>query len=644
MPSLAALPDELPIHCPTHWEQVPGLFPDTTQLLPMAVPGETNAASGSQVARLGRSFAQMAAEADSSMDDDEGDSFAVSRHRAMLRERIVRLQRELNLTEDMHVANLNASSTVFQMGYILRDIHAKGPLPRVRGLAIAKPCFCHQLALRHECCKALTEGALAMGQLLAITCSGNCQPSNLWRKALTEGALAMGQLLAITCSGNCQPSNLWRWAHPSGYTLGDRPTAHSSYSGDKHALAMANTLTFGDGPIRHLTLVAMGPLLIDHTLAWAEHWEKNTSGGPTASIPHMKDMGPLLVEVNMVTMGRRPLAVQFMTMLGLCSSLSQEAPKATTSALVADAGAMPGPLCEGPLGMPIQVKGETLYHVEQVREMGVTDCWYKAAAATQFYQNAKFHSFRPLSSTPLKSRCTRKAEKKAAQCRGKKTYVVFRGLAPGSGVYETCDANRDEVKAMCIGVSGSLYQQALTLLPPSAQLEQISYDCTNIQLLSSVARMISDASVTLKSPVVALGGNSLSPASGLPSPTMPPLCTLSRSVPQSPGGHSAKRQSASVSMHWAQSLMGSTSSSSVDFASDGTCAVSSHDCKVTCTCDHKWFTVFHERAPGVFSFKSVAKQLMEHSPIGVYREFETQDLAVAEFVFAHSRGHVVTLM
>ncbi|GBE79984.1 hypothetical protein SCP_0211860 [Sparassis crispa] len=125
MPSLAALPDELPIHRPTHWEQVPGLFPDTTQLLPMAVPGETNAASGSQVARLGRSFAQIAAEADSSMDDDEGDSFAVSRRCAMLRERIVRLQRELNLTEDMHVANLNASSTVFQMGYILRDIRGE---------------------------------------------------------------------------------------------------------------------------------------------------------------------------------------------------------------------------------------------------------------------------------------------------------------------------------------------------------------------------------------------------------------------------------------------------------------------------------------------------------------------------------------
>ncbi|GBE83284.1 hypothetical protein SCP_0503320 [Sparassis crispa] len=125
MPSLAALPDELPIHHPTHWEQVPGLFPDTTQLLPMAVPGETNATSGSQVARLGRSFAQIAAEADSSMDDDEGDSFAVSHHCAMLRECIVRLQRELNLTEDMHVANLNASSTMFQMGYILRDIHGE---------------------------------------------------------------------------------------------------------------------------------------------------------------------------------------------------------------------------------------------------------------------------------------------------------------------------------------------------------------------------------------------------------------------------------------------------------------------------------------------------------------------------------------
>ncbi|KAL6302863.1 hypothetical protein BKA93DRAFT_827148 [Sparassis latifolia] len=125
MPSLAALPDELPIHRPTHWEQVPGLFPDTTQLLPMAVPGEMNATSGSQVARLGRSFAQIAAEADSSMDNDEGDSFAVSHHRAMLRERIVHLQRELNLTEDMHVANLNASSTVFQMGYILRDIRSE---------------------------------------------------------------------------------------------------------------------------------------------------------------------------------------------------------------------------------------------------------------------------------------------------------------------------------------------------------------------------------------------------------------------------------------------------------------------------------------------------------------------------------------
>ncbi|KAL6299081.1 hypothetical protein BKA93DRAFT_830200 [Sparassis latifolia] len=125
MPSLAALPDELPIHRLTHWEQVPGLFSDTTQLLPMAVPGETNATSGSQVARLGRSFAQIAAEADSSMDDDEGDSFAVSRRRTMLRERIVRLQRELNLTEDMHVANLNASSTVFQMGYILRDIRGE---------------------------------------------------------------------------------------------------------------------------------------------------------------------------------------------------------------------------------------------------------------------------------------------------------------------------------------------------------------------------------------------------------------------------------------------------------------------------------------------------------------------------------------
>ncbi|GBE84598.1 hypothetical protein SCP_0605770 [Sparassis crispa] len=91
----------------------------------MAVPGETNAASGSQVAHLGRSFAQITAEADSSMDDDEGDSFVVSHCCAMLRECIVRLQHELNLTEDMHVANLNASLTVFQMGYILRDIRGK---------------------------------------------------------------------------------------------------------------------------------------------------------------------------------------------------------------------------------------------------------------------------------------------------------------------------------------------------------------------------------------------------------------------------------------------------------------------------------------------------------------------------------------
>ncbi|GBE83156.1 hypothetical protein SCP_0502030 [Sparassis crispa] len=125
MPSLAALPDELLIHRPTHWEQIPGLFPDTTQLLPMAVPGEMNAASGSQVACLSRSFAQIAAEADSSMDDDEGDSFAVSRRCTMLQERIVHLQCELNLTENMHVVNLNASSTVLQMGYILRDIHGE---------------------------------------------------------------------------------------------------------------------------------------------------------------------------------------------------------------------------------------------------------------------------------------------------------------------------------------------------------------------------------------------------------------------------------------------------------------------------------------------------------------------------------------
>ncbi|KAL6297758.1 hypothetical protein BKA93DRAFT_754673 [Sparassis latifolia] len=86
----------------------------------MAVPGEMNATSGSQVAHLSRSFAQIAAEADSSMDDDEGDSFAVSRHHALLQERIVRLQRELNLTEDMHIANLNASSTMFQMSVLLR--------------------------------------------------------------------------------------------------------------------------------------------------------------------------------------------------------------------------------------------------------------------------------------------------------------------------------------------------------------------------------------------------------------------------------------------------------------------------------------------------------------------------------------------
>ncbi|GBE80332.1 hypothetical protein SCP_0300470 [Sparassis crispa] len=126
---------------------------------------------------------------------------------------------------------------------------------------------------------------------------------------------------------------------------------------------------------------------------------------------------------------------------------------------------------------------------------------------------------------------------KAAQRRGEKMYIVFRGLALGPGVYETWD----EVKAMCIGVSRSLYQQALiALLPPSAQLKQIPYDCTNIQLLSSVARTISGASVTLKSPIVASGGNSSSPASGLPSPTVPPLCTPSRSVLQSPGGRSAK--------------------------------------------------------------------------------------------------------
>ncbi|KAL6298298.1 hypothetical protein BKA93DRAFT_830841 [Sparassis latifolia] len=176
----------------------------------------------------------------------------------------------------------------------------------------------------------------------------------------------------------------------------------------------------------------------------------------------------------------------------LRSSSSQEAPKTTMSVLIADAGAMPGPLCEGPLGMPIQVKGETLYHVEQVRETGMTDHWYKAAAATQFYQNAKLHSFHPLLSTPLKLRCTRKAEKKAAQRHGEKTYVMFRGLAPGPGVYETWD----EVKAMCIGVSGSLYQQALiALLPPSAQLEQIPYDCTNIQLLFHVGRKLLESGI-----------------------------------------------------------------------------------------------------------------------------------------------------
>ncbi|KAL6297726.1 hypothetical protein BKA93DRAFT_754696 [Sparassis latifolia] len=163
-----------------------------------------------------------------------------------------------------------------------------------------------------------------LGPLLRQICSGIGQPSDLWRwancwrkhvlvmtypmsacsKTLTEGALAMGRLLAITCSGNRQPSNLWRWAHRSSYTLGDGPTAHSSYSGGGH-IAQRNMLW------RWPTLrpLAVGPLLIDHTLAvgplmvWAEHWEKNTSSGPTAGIPHMKDMGPLLVEVNMHPLG-----------------------------------------------------------------------------------------------------------------------------------------------------------------------------------------------------------------------------------------------------------------------------------------------------------------------------------------------------
>ena len=36
-------------------------------------------------------------------------------------------------------------------------------------------------------------------------------PMSACSKALTEGALAMGRLLVITCSGNGQPSNLWQW-------------------------------------------------------------------------------------------------------------------------------------------------------------------------------------------------------------------------------------------------------------------------------------------------------------------------------------------------------------------------------------------------------------------------------------------------
>ncbi|KAL6298966.1 hypothetical protein BKA93DRAFT_753796 [Sparassis latifolia] len=267
MPSLAALPDELPIHCPTHWEQVPGLFPDTTQLLPMAVPEETNAASGSQVACLGRSFAQITAEADSSMDNDEGDSFAVSRRRTMLQECIVRLQRELNLTEDMHIANLNASSTVFQMGYILRDIRGElvyqYKMDTFTSASLSSKAHrSSSVLLRWADCarhhqgmllpaigpspkdlsesftaweyRSASKGPTAKGQRVGDHQSTSSPPMRLETaglKALTEGALAMGQLLAITCSGNRQPSNLWQWAHRSSYTLGDQPTAHSSYSG-----------------------------------------------------------------------------------------------------------------------------------------------------------------------------------------------------------------------------------------------------------------------------------------------------------------------------------------------------------------------------------------------------------------------------
>ncbi|GBE78067.1 hypothetical protein SCP_0109490 [Sparassis crispa] len=75
-------------------------------------------------------------------------------------------------------------------------------------------------------------------------------------KALTEGTLAMGPFLAVTCSGDGQPSDLWQWAHPSSYTLGGGPTAQKyPYGGGP----TAQNITYGSGPTAQKYLYGGGP-------------------------------------------------------------------------------------------------------------------------------------------------------------------------------------------------------------------------------------------------------------------------------------------------------------------------------------------------------------------------------------------------
>ncbi|KAL6302865.1 hypothetical protein BKA93DRAFT_827153 [Sparassis latifolia] len=253
-----------------------------------------------------------------------------------------------------------------------------------------------------------------------------------------------------------------------------------------------------------------------------------------------------------------------------------------------DAGPLHHPICEGLLGILVEVNGKKIYRLEEACETGITDRWYKAAAATQFYRGAKFHS------SPAEEK---KYDSTAAlTCRygeGEKKYVIYCGLAPGPGVYATWP----EVVAMCIGISGSCYQKALSEVMAREYLE----DACAIR--GFVA-------------------------------TLPPTAKLE---------HTSYLPS-SIGINMFEDHQGPRDASSLSSPTSGElCEEHGFYVEQSSSCHHKWYAVFRGTAPGVFSSEVTAKRMTSGHPIGFFKEFDMEEDAVGEFILAHSLGHIVAL-